>query len=335
MSDPADRLRDIANGFQHAKILLAGAQLRVFDHVRGGGRTARALASWLHLDPRGTEILLDALTAIGVLRKLGDVYVNVPELEPLLVEDGATHTVASLRHSNRLFRHWAFLEERLLDQPFPAPIDPPGAEMADDEHESFIRAMYAVSHRAVSAVVDCVPLDSVRTVADLGGGPGHYLAEFLRRSPTLDGYLVDFPATLEIARRVQRDNPDWPRAHLVAWNLYADEAPAGLPALDVAFLSQVVHSASPDENRALFRRLVARVSPGGCLVVHERVVDPDRTTPVEAAVFAVNMLVMTREGRAYTEAEIVGWGREAGFDAFDSVRLSGRSHVVTLRRPRT
>lgn len=333
MSDPADRLREIANGFQHAKILLAGAQLRVFDQLRGSGRTAQAVASLLQLDLRGTEILLDALAGIGLVRKQGDVYVNVQELEPLLVEDGATHGAASLRHSNRLLRHWAFLEERLLGLPRPALLDPPGGGMREDEHEDFIRAMYAVSHRSAPLVVDRIPLENVRRLADLGGGPGHYLAEFLRRSPTLEGYLVDFPATLDIARRVQSGNPDWHRAHLVAWNIYEDDPPRALPLLDVAFLSQVVHSASPDENRALFRRLFPCVSPGGRLIVHERVVDPDRTTPAEAAVFAVNMFAMTERGRTYTEAEIVGWAQDAGFERLDSVRLSVRSHVVTVRRP--
>jgi hypothetical protein len=327
--DAMDRLRQIAVGFQHAKILLAAAELKLFDHLRDGV-SAPSLADVLGTDPRGTEILLDALVAIGVVDKQNGVYRNRADLEPVLVEDSPTHFVASLRHQNRLFRHWAFLEERVLGQALPAGVDV--APSAAD-HENFIRAMYAITHRQAEAVVAHIGLDDVRTVADLGGGPGHYLAAFLRRAPHVQGYLVDLAPTLEIAGRVQAGNPDWARVRAVAWDFYRDDSPAGLPRIDLAFVSQVVHSESEEANRALLRRLFPLISAGGRVVIHERVVEPGRTAPQEAAVFAVNMLVMTAAGRTYTEREIGEWGRSAGFVTERGERLSERSFLVVLRRP--
>jgi cyclopropane fatty-acyl-phospholipid synthase-like methyltransferase len=98
-------------------------------------------------------------------------------------------------------------------------------------------------------------------------------------------------------------------------------------------VSQVVHSESHEANRAFFRRLFPLVSPGGRVVVHERVVEADRTAPQETAIFAVNMLVMTPGGRTYTEQEIVGWGTSAGFVAEKGERLSERSYLITMRKP--
>jgi hypothetical protein len=324
-----DRLRQIAGGFQQAKVLLAAAELRLFDHLRGGV-TAAGVARALGADGRAIEILLDALVAMGVAEKQrGGTYRPRPDVEPLLVEDGPTHFVASLRHQNRLFRHWAFLEERVLGRPTPA-----GIEIAPSaaDHENFIRAMYAITHRQAEAVVARIGLDDVRSVADLGGGPGHYLAAFMRRAPHIAGYLVDLAPTLAIAQGIQAGNRDWSRAHLVEWDFYRDDPPSALPQVDLGFVSQVVHSESPEANRAFFRRLFALVSSGGRLVVHERVVEPDRTAPQEAALFAVNMLVMTAGGRTYTEQEIVEWGTRAGFVAEKSERLSERSYLIVLRK---
>lgn len=325
---PIDRLRQVSIGFQQAKILLAAAELRLFDRL-SRGHTAAELAAGTGADARALEIVLDALVAMGLLWKHDDSYVNDPEIGPLLAEDHPTQFVSMLRHQNRLFRHWAFMEERLFGRPLPAGVD---AKPDSQSHEDFIRAMYAASHRQARDVVGRLDLSGVRSVADLGGGPGHYLAAFLERSTDIDGYLVDFARTLDVASRVQAGNAHWSRVALVEWDLFADPAPASLPPVDLAFVSQVVHSESEASNRAFFQRLAPVVRPGGRVVVHENVVDPGRTSPQASAIFAVNMLMMTPGGRTYTQQEIAEWAEAAGFRFARGERLSERSYLIELRR---
>jgi SAM-dependent methyltransferase len=234
-----------------------------------------------------------------------------------------------------MFRRWAHLEERVLgveDRPEPAER----AQLHDDarRNESFIRAMHYAGRESVAGAVDRIDLTGVRTVADLGGGPGHFLVGFLRRLPEAEGHLVDLPLTLRTSRRVLADSPVRDRIRFVEWDLYDGERPAALPPLDLAFLSQVVHSETAERNRALMRRLLDAVAPGGRLVVRENVVDEGRTSPPAAALFAVNMLAMTPGGRTYTEAEIASWGREAGFAFEGGVRVNERSYLLAFRRPR-
>jgi hypothetical protein len=95
----------------------------------------------------------------------------------------------------------------------------------------------------------------------------------------------------------------------------------------------VVHAESEERNRALLHTLRSLIAPGGRLVIHENVVEPDRTQPKEAALFAVNMLAMTDGGRTYTEAEIAGWGTDAGFTFAGGERLNARSYLIHLHRP--
>jgi hypothetical protein len=328
-----ERLNQISLGFMEAKILLAGAQLRVFDALKGAGASARQVCELLTAEQRGTEILLDALVAMGVLVKSRGIYRNHPDYEPFLLEDAPSHFTAGARHRNRLFRHWAFLEERVLGRPRPDFLDD-AAALTDAEHnENFIRAMYAYSGTSAAEVVRRIDLTGVRTLADLGGGPGHYLVEFLRQSPAIEPYLVDLPLTLAVARRIQADSPEAGRIHFVEWDFYESEAPEGLPRFDLVFLSQVIHSESPEANRRLFRRLLPHVNPGGRVVVHERIVDPDRTTPKDGAIFAVNMLAMSDGGRTFTEEEVLAWAEQAGFVRLAGLRINDRSHLVMFHRP--
>jgi roadblock/LC7 domain-containing protein len=74
-------------------------------------------------------------------------------------------------------------------------------------------------------------------------------------------------------------------------------------------------------------------TPRGRLIVHENVVDLDRTTAKEAALFAVNMLAMTAGGRTYTEREIAAWGEAAGFTFASGERIHARSYLLSFRRP--
>ena len=118
----------------------------------------------------------------------------------------------------------------------------------------------------------------------------------------------------------------------MAWNFYDDPPPPDLPAFDLVFVSQVLHAESPESNRDLFERIGTLLGPGGRVVVHEFFVDPDRTTPAEAALFAVNMLAMTPGGRTYTLDEVGAWARDAGLTPAGHERISERSGLAFFRR---
>lgn len=330
--DMHDRLEQIANGFMESKILLAAAELRIFD-LLGDGRSSSDMAAALGAPLRGVEILLDALAAIGLCEKSGTLYRTRPEYAARLVESERNHYPSLLRHRNRMFRGWSALEAKVLDRRPDA--GPNGRSVLTNarDNENFIRAMASASAATIPAIVDRIDLAGVRRLADVGGGPGAYLAAFCARSPALEAaYLVDVPLTVSVARRLQAGGPDAARMRYVEWDFYADEAPEGLPPFDLVFLSQVVHAESPEANAVLFLRLAALLAPGGRLVVHERTVEEDRSRPAPGALFAVNMLAMTEGGRTYTDAEISSWGAAAGLKRVAGERVSPMSYLLTLQR---
>lgn len=328
-----EKLESIAAGFIESKILFAACELGLFDHLGEEGLVLSEIASRTTADPRRLEILLDALVAMEILTKEEGRYLLPSHYREALRSDGDSRYVYLLRHRNLLFRRWAFLEEIVRGTRLPevvsksTPWDNPRA------HDAFIRAMYAVSHERAPRVVEHIPLDGVRQIADLGGGPGHYLAEMARRAPEATPYLVDLPETLAVAKDILSADPLSERIRFVPWDLYQDPPPEGVPPFDLAFISQVVHGESPTSNQGMLERLFPQIAPGGRLVIHENIVDEGRTSPKAAALFAVNMLAMTEGGRTYTEAEIAAWGEAAGFRFEGGERIDERSYLITLRRP--
>lgn len=82
---------------------------------------------------------------------------------------------------------------------------------------------------------------------------------------------------------------------------------------------------------ALFARMRGSLAPGGLLVVREFV----RGMSDDAALFAVNMLVLTSGGGTYTFTQYEDWLSEAGFEEIDLAPVPGRgTHLVFARNPR-
>jgi O-methyltransferase len=100
---------------------------------------------------------------------------------------------------------------------------------------------------------------------------------------------------------------------------------------DAIYFGNTSHTYGPGENRALFARMRASLASGGLLIVREFL----RGMSDEAALFAVNMLVLTGGGGTYTAAEYEGWLSQAGFEEIELAPVPGRgTHLIFARKPR-
>ena len=97
---------------------------------------------------------------------------------------------------------------------------------------------------------------------------------------------------------------------------------------DLVLLSAICHMYSPEENRQLFARAYAALAPKGRLVVSDFILEPDKTAPRFAALFALNMLVGTRAGTSYSEPEYEDWLKAAGFSETKHVRIPGPATLM-------
>ena len=76
-------LSRINGGYAEARILQAAVTLGLFDQLDASGRSAAAIAVAAGTEARATELLLNALVAMRLVRKDGDVF---KETEIFLLE---------------------------------------------------------------------------------------------------------------------------------------------------------------------------------------------------------------------------------------------------------
>lgn len=297
-------------------VLGAAAETGLLEALeRGAPREAAALAADLGLDPRATEVVLEALVELGYCVReeggfrLGEEARGLLRGEPGLPTSGFPFTYG-------LLASWLALPE-VLRSGRPARRGPDPAR-----RRHYVAAMRHHAKAYAPAAVDlCLEglVPPVR-VLDVGGGPLTIAEEFCRRGAEV--VVLDVPEVVEMMAPCAASEP---RIRMVAGDFNVALPPGPF---DLAYLGNVTHIYGEEENRALFRRVAAALRPGGRIAV----VDFVRGVSPGAALFAVNMLVNTERGGTWTLAQYRSWLRDAGFSEPELRECGGRHLLLAVRR---
>jgi len=329
--DPRRELAAIlgkARAFWEARILMTAAELDVFSLLADGAKTAAGISRELASDPRGTEALLNALVALGLLVKTENAFRTRPGFEKALSGSAPESVLPVIQHMAQLWSRWGQLTEIVRTGRAGTSF---GASERDEEGTAaFIGAMHAIGLGLARSVVARLDLSGHRNMIDVGGGSGVYTIAALRLAPQMRATIFDRPLVTEIAKRKLEEEGMTDRVALVNGDFYADALPAGH---DLALLSAIIHQNDAEQNVALYRKVFDALLPGGTIAVRDFVMNEDHTEPVDGTVFAINMLVNTPGGSTYSFEEIREDLEAAGFVDAKLVHRGEMDSLVTARRP--
>ena len=317
-----DDLFETIRAFMPSRVILTALELDVFSAI-GEGCTAAELAKRLRTDCRGTELLLDALASLGLLRKEDAMFRNSPQAARFLAEGSPDSARQAQLHTANMWKRWSYLTDSVKTGE-PAPVD-----RGADSVASFIAAMDHSSRGRVRAITQALQLNGTRRVLDLGGGSGAYSIAFAKASPELQSEIVDLPEVVSIAQEHIRSAGFSQRITVRAGDMLTADLPSR--SYDLVLLSSICHMFSPEENRALLARARAALCPKGRIAIADFIIDPDKASPRSAALFALNMLVATRGGATYSEPEYEAWLKEAGFAEVKRIRMPGPINLIVAQ----
>lgn len=322
-------LMRLVHGFEAAKIFLVANDLGLFRHLEQR-RTAADLAGELGVDSRALELLMNALAALGLLEKGGDLFGNAPVAAEFLA--GSSYRGHIFRHIHHCWESWNDLAG-VVRRGGPELVRE--SVILHDQQEwnrDFIRGMDDVTRELAPLVAAQLDLAGAQRLLDIGGGPGTYARAFLdAHSHLAEVTVFDLPFALAVAAERLEGFGRRGDVRLVAGDFHNDQLGAGF---DVVWISQVLHSQSEDGCRTLLAKAVQALAPGGKLLVHEFLLDDSRVRPLAATLFAVHMLVMTAGGRAYAGSEIAGWMQACGLVDIEILKVSDDTGVVMGQKPR-
>jgi (2Fe-2S) ferredoxin/2-polyprenyl-3-methyl-5-hydroxy-6-metoxy-1,4-benzoquinol methylase len=321
-----DDLNQTVRSFQESRVILTAVELDVFTAV-GSGATGDAVARRLRTDVRATEMLLNALAALKLLEKKGGVFRNTPVGNRFLTEGGKDDSRGALMHSVSLWDRWTTLTDCVRTGT--AVSHREMAERGGLWTESFIAAMEKNARERAPHVVRAVGAEGIAKMLDVGGGSGAYSIAFARANPTLHAEVFDLSTVCPLAQEHIQASGLADRVTTREGDLRKDPLGEGY---DLVFVSAICHMLSPAENLELLRKCRGALREHGRTVVQDFILEPDKTAPKSAALFALNMLVGTVAGSSYSWEEYGTWFSQAGFREVHPIRLPGPSALVVARK---
>ncbi len=314
-----ERLNEMILGYWPTRCLLTALELDIFTAV-GERASAAEVGKKLNASARGAGILLNALVALGLLTKSGDKYCNTAETARFFAADSKDNQRNGLLHMANIWHRWSTLTDAVRT----------GTKVIDRDQSpewttNFIASMQNIAKDRAPLVVKALGPEGVRRILDLGGGSGVYSIAFAKASRDVKSEILDLaevtPLTTEyvnkagVAAQVSVRNGDM---------LHGDLGSG----YDIIMLNAICHMFSEEQNRDIFRRARKALAPNGRLVVQDFILNRDKTGPVQAALFSVNMLVGTEAGADYSEQEFTSWMMDAGFGEIRRMDLPGPSDLI-------
>lgn len=310
-----DEFRDAVSAYRLPVVLLAALELDLCTVVGNRTWTISNLAKELKVSERGLAILCRNLAMAGVLIKKGSIYKNSRLGATALNAHHPAYRGGYLDLIKSHWGDWCRLQESIRTG---LPID----HEVPDSPEWRRRFTWAMHHRTLEiapAITAQVKLGRADTLLDLGGGPGTYALAFLAHHPRLRATVCDRDAALDVAREVAATHKSGRRLSYLPLDFMKEPIPG---TYDVIWYSNVLHIYSPEDNRAIFRRALAALAPGGRLIIQDAFLhDREGLFPADASLFAVSMLLFTKGGDTYPALEVKRWLREAGFSLVQSLPI--------------
>jgi len=258
---------------------------------------------------RPLTVLLDALTAMGLVIKKDRLYRTDPNMLPFLRSDSPQTVLPMIRHAATIWKNWSNLT-RIITETGGVETSSSGFKNPEDQ-KAFIGAMHVVARAHAPQIIKAINPGSARRLLDVGGASGTYTIAFLEASPDMSATLFDLPNVVDMGRERIKEAGLMDRVSIIAGNFYTDSLP---PGHDLALVSAIIHMNSTEQNVDLYKKIFDALVPGGRIVIRDHVMKPDKTAPKSGALFAINMLVGTPGGGTYTYEEIKTGLAAAGFE---------------------
>jgi len=312
----AGRLLKVSGSYWEACTLHAGVKLDIFSSIEAGDATAEEMASRLEFNVRAVTVLLNALAAMELIAKTGDHYANTPTSRTFLVRESPKYIGYMVMHHHHLVEAWARLDRAVRTG---GPVRERG-NLDHEERESFLMGMFNMAMEIAPRLPNIIDLKGRRRFLDLGGGPGTYAIHFCLANPDLKGTVADLSSSRPFAEKTISRFGLADRIDFVPCN-YLEEDINGT--YDVAWLSHILHGEGPDQCQMIINKAASALEPGGMMMIHDFILNDRSDGPLFPAIFSLNMLVNTEEGRSYTDRQIREMMIQAGLKRIHRLPFEG------------
>ena len=325
----AEQISNIAFGFMASKALFVALHCNIFTNLSKGAKSSKSLAEEAGVPENRITTICTALNSIGLLERKNDLYSNSEGAESFLVK-GAPYDFGDylrLQIDRQMYGFMQQLEGVVTNNIKPEYVDS-YAKWMDDKEEA---RLYSESQHAGSlgpgrSLARMIDFSKVDHLLDVAGGTGGLSIRLCEANPNLRVTIIDFPNVVGLGKDKVKEAGLSDRISFIGANALDYGWPKGVDAVLMSYLYNGVPGESIPE---LARQAYNTINPGGLYIVHDFMVENDRSGPHLAALWQLQHLAFTPSAKSITPNYVCNIMEDAGFsDINQKVLIPGMTKVL-------
>ena len=311
------KILETSGSYWTACTLHSAVKLDLFTILGEGESDPKDIARKIDASQRGVGILLNALSALKLISKVGEKYSNTPFAQKFLSKNSRQYIGYMILHHHHLVDAWGKLTDAVQSG-----SSVKAREWRSDKGqlENFLMGMFNLGSNVAPQVADQIDLSNCNHLLDLGGGPGTYAIYFCKKYPHLKASVFDLPSTRPFAEKTIREFKLTDRIQFVEGDFLQDKIEGSY---DVVWLSHILHAEDPEGCRTILQKAVSVMDQGGLILIHDFILNDTMDSPVFPALFALNMLINTPSGQSYSQKQIMDMLSSAGVKELRRIPFTG------------
>jgi len=332
--ETAEEVSNIAFGFMASKAMFAGLHLDVFTHLAAGPKTCKNLSEIVGVPANRIVTLMNALNGVGLVELDGNLYANSSGAEAFLSRESKYDFGDYLRFQidQQMYPFLGQLNEVLDGSLSSDAVDSYQHWMSNPEQAAlYSNAQHSGSLGPGRTIARTVDLSGAKSLLDVAGGTGAMTIRLLEANPDLTSTIIDFPNVSEIGWRFITEANMTNRVRYIPSNALNVEWPSEQDAILMSYLFSGVPG---EEVPRLVQYAFDSLVPGGKFLVHDFMVNDDRTGPVLAALWQLQHMAFTPDAHSVTAGWLKAEMKKVGFiDIQDIQIIQGLTQLVHARKP--
>jgi 2-polyprenyl-3-methyl-5-hydroxy-6-metoxy-1,4-benzoquinol methylase len=318
------------NAFQQSAALKGAIELELFTAIGEGNSNVKTIADRCKTSERGTRILLDYLTVMGLLTKSGSAYGLTADTAMFLDKRSPAYLGSAARFLLAPELAKGFDDIASAVRKGGTTVSGEGTIAAENPlWVDFARGMAPLMMPAAQAIAEITGAAKGPQwkVLDIAAGHGMFGITLASKNPNAEIVALDWPQVLEVAAENSRKFRVENRWKKLPGDALTVDYGQGY---DVVLLTNFLHHFDKSTCESILKKTHAALKPGGRAVALEFVPNDDRVSPPIPAMFALIMLAGTPSGDAYTFRELEAMFRNSGFTKSELHELQGLPQKVIV-----
>lgn len=311
IKEQTKKMKEMINGYKLTYLIMSANNIGLFNILDDKGKTLTQIAMELNLEEDRIEPILNGLTFHKIISKNKDSY-YLEEYNEVLNKNSEYNQLGYIQFAETIIKRYENLENAIKNK---EAATNSFKELTEKDAESFMQGMNANAINPSKFIAENYNFDNHK-ILDVAAGAGTYSITVAKKYENVTAKMIDLPEMVKIQnKRIHQEGlEERLTSEIYDYNI---NFPTGN--YDDVFLFAVVHQEPEEHIRKLLDNIYTVLKPNGRLFLTSFFLNEDKISPEYSVQFAIEMLINTEKGKAYTHNEIQSLIKKSQFKEIERV----------------